>query len=205
MKRLRLGQQTGFTLIELLLAMAIFSAALLIVSAGFVNVVRIHQAGLASRSTQQNARLLLDDVTRTMRNSATVKPVAERIVSGVTVVSRVCFQNGSQILVYAVDTNGNLRQGTTTNPNCPALVIGSNWRTLNDSSVRVMQFTVDSTGRVGPGLGTAMVTMTVASNNNINALDPATNYTTCRPGAGSQFCAVTTVSSTATLRGGDGL
>lgn len=201
----QIKRQEGFTLIELLMAMAIFSAALLIVTTGFINVVRIHQSGLASRSTQQNARMLLEDVTRTVRNSATVKPVAERIVSGVTVISRVCFQNGSQILVYAVDASGNLRQGTTTNPNCPAPVIGANWRILNDSSVRVTQFVVDSTGRVGPGLGTAMVTMTVASNNNINSLDPATNYTTCRPGPGSQFCAVTTVSSTATLRGGDGL
>lgn len=195
--------EAGFSMIELLLAMAIFSMALVIVSAGFINIVRLYQSGLASRSTQQNARLLLEEMSRTVRDSGSATPVAVTTgVGGVTVFSRVCLQNGSRIVVFAVDGAGNLRQGTTTAPNCPAPVFDSSWKTINDSSVRVTQFAVDSTGKVGPAGGTVMMTITVASNNNINNLDPNTNNTTCRPGAGSQFCAVTTLSSTATLRGG---
>lgn len=199
----RWQKQSGFTMIELLLAMAIFSMALVIVSAGFINIVRLYQSGLASRSTQQNARLLLEEVSRTVRDSGSATPVVVTTgVGGVTVVSRVCLQNGSRIVVYAVDGAGNLRQGTTTVPTCPAPAFDSSWKTVNDSTVRVTQFAIDSTGKVGPAGGTVMMTITVASKNNLDNLDDTTNKTTCRPGAGSQFCAVTTLSSTATLRGG---
>jgi prepilin-type N-terminal cleavage/methylation domain-containing protein len=46
-----LTNQAGFTMIELLMAMAVFSFMLMIVSFGFIQVVRIHQSGIASRAT----------------------------------------------------------------------------------------------------------------------------------------------------------
>ncbi len=198
--------KAGFTLIELVMAMAVFSFLLLLVSSGFIQVVRIHQAGIASRSTQQNARLVLDALAKDIRVSA--------LASSATVTSqydRLCLAKGSQTLQYAVDTTtGDLKVNTITPPaagTCPAPANFTGWRTLNDDIVRVEQFRAVTTLPAQPGLGTAMVTLTLASRNNLNALDPASNppRTRCLPGAGSQFCAVTTLSSGATLRGGDGL
>ncbi len=198
MKR-RVLNQTGFTLIELLMAMTVFSFMLLIVSAGFIQVVRIHQSGIASRATQQNARLVLDSIMKNVRVSASAASAnpGQR--------NWLCIAKGSQTLEYAVDPTGNLRQGTIANPapgTCPAPVFNATWRTLNDSAVMVTQFAVTTTPAVDPGLGTAMITLTVVSRNNLNALDPT--QTRCLPGSGSQFCAVTTVSSGSALRGGDG-
>ena len=203
------NNQAGFTLIELLMAMAVFSFMLMLVSAGFIQIVRIYQAGIASRTTQQNARLVLDAIGKDIRVSASAVSAPSAIQS--SQYDLLCLAKGSQTLQYAVDTStGNLKVNTVTNPvagACPAPVNFTGWRTLNDAGVIVEQFKATTTPPVQPGLGTAMVTLTLASRNNLNALDATSNppMTRCLPGAGSQFCAVTTLSSGATLRGGDGL
>ncbi|HSX01673.1 MAG TPA: prepilin-type N-terminal cleavage/methylation domain-containing protein [Candidatus Saccharimonas sp.] len=195
----KLGQE-GFTLVELLVAMAIFSFVLVIVTAGFVQIIRIHQSGIASRATQQQSRLVMDSVIKDIRQSGTAA------VGGTAQLSTLCLTKGSQTLEYAVDINGDLRVGTIAPPAagvCPAAVFTSAWRTLNDTTGQVTQFAATTTPAVTPGLGTAMVVLTIASRNNLNALNAT--KTACLPGSGAQFCAVTTLSSGAALRGGDGL
>jgi len=202
----QMNNEAGFTLIELLMAMTVFSFMLLIVTAGFLQVVRIQQSGIASRTTQQNARLVLDQLMKDVRSGATAS------AGGTVQLGYLCLAKGSQTLEYAVDAAGNLRVGTVANlaagaacPTPPASYLsldGSAWRTLNDTGVKVTQFGVVATPPSPPGLGTAMVTLTMVSRNNLAALDAAGTH--CLPGAGAQFCAVTTLSSGATLRGGDG-
>jgi Tfp pilus assembly protein PilW len=187
-------------MIELLVAMTIFSFVLLIVSAGFVQVVRIHQSGLASRATQQNARLIMDAITKDIRQAATAAS------GGTAQLGTLCLAKGSQTLQYAVDSAGNLRAGTIATPaagTCPAASFTSSWRTLNDAAVQVTQFALTTTPAVNPGLGTSTVTLTVVSRSNLSALD--STQTRCLPGSGAQFCAVTTLTSAAALRGGEGL
>ncbi len=194
-----LRHQQGFTLVELIIAMAVFSFMMVIVSAGFIQVVRIHQSGIASRTTQQNARLVIDAIMKDVRQSA----LAATANPGQ--LNWLCLARGSQTLEYAVDGSGNLRVGAIATPasgTCPAPVFNSTWRTLNDPAVTVTQFAVTTTPPTQPGLGTTMVTLTLASRNNLDALDAT--KTRCLPGAGSQFCAVTTLNSGAALRGGDG-
>ncbi|HSX02369.1 MAG TPA: prepilin-type N-terminal cleavage/methylation domain-containing protein [Candidatus Saccharimonadia bacterium] len=190
--------EAGFTLIELLMAMAVFSFMLMIVTGGFLQVVRIHQAGVASRTTQQNARLVLDGLMKGVRAAATATAMDHGAKD------LLCLARGSQTLEYAVDSSGNLRVGTLSGATCPdpAVITGS-WSTVNDPTVLVSQFDVTTTPPLAPGLGTAMITLTLVSRNNLAALDATQTH--CVPGSGSQFCAVTTLSSGAALRGGDGL
>jgi prepilin-type N-terminal cleavage/methylation domain-containing protein len=191
--------QRGFTLVELLIAMAVFSFMMMIVTAGFVQVVRIHQSGIASRATQQNARLILDAVSKQIRQSGTAIVTA----GGTSQLTQLWLTNGSQ-LEYYVDPSGDLWAGTNVGscgpPSDPDHLPG--WSKLNDPTVAVTQFLATTTAPVHPGMGTVMLTLTLASKNNLDALD--STKTRCLPGAGSQFCAVTTLSSTASLRGGDG-
>jgi prepilin-type N-terminal cleavage/methylation domain-containing protein len=191
----------GFTMIELLMAMAVFSFMMLIVSAGFIQVVRIQQSGIASRTTQQNARLVIDSITKDVRISAAVT------TGNPGQLNWLCLNRGSQTLEYAVDPSGNLQVGAIANPpagTCPVPAFGGTWRTLNDAGTQVTQLTATTTPPIPPGLGTAMVTLTLVSRNNLTALDATKTH--CVGGAsGAQFCAVTTLSSGASLRGGDGL
>jgi prepilin-type N-terminal cleavage/methylation domain-containing protein len=63
-------RQAGFTLVELVVAMAVFSMMLLIVVVGFMNIVRLHNAALASNMAQDNARAAMDDMVRAVRDSS---------------------------------------------------------------------------------------------------------------------------------------
>lgn len=196
--------EAGFSLVELLLAMAVFSFMLLIITAGFINVVRIQQSGVASRSTQQSARLVLDSLMKDVR-AASVARVRETGQN-----DALCLDTGGQTLEYAVDSNGDLRVASigslAASSACPVPVIDSSWRRLGDSPVKTTQFNVVGTDPVNSGLGTVMVTLTLVARSNLDVLntDPVLPGTRCEPGSGAQFCSVTTLSSTASLRGGDG-
>jgi prepilin-type N-terminal cleavage/methylation domain-containing protein len=190
--------QEGFTLIELLVAMTVFTFMLMIVTTGFIQVVRVHQAGIASRTTQQNTRLVMDAVMKDVRQGAAAT------IGGSGNLNTVCLSKGSQATQYAVNGTGYLMSSVITAAAAAACAPPNNftgWKTLNDTSVTVTRFIVTKSAPTGPGMGTVTVTMTMASINNptLNAAKTA-----CLPGAGSQFCAITTLSSTAALRGGDG-
>ncbi len=57
----------GFTIIEILLALAFFAFILGFIVAGFVFVSRSYTSGIIVKEVQENARLLLDDITRELR------------------------------------------------------------------------------------------------------------------------------------------
>jgi prepilin-type N-terminal cleavage/methylation domain-containing protein len=196
---IRLTNQDGFTLVELIIALALFSFMMVFVSMGFIHVIRIHESGVASRTTQQNNRLVMDAISKDVRQAGLAGS------GGPVRLNYLCLRKGSQMLQYAVDTNSNLRVGTITAApgTCPAPAFGASWRTLNDAKVAVTQFAVTTTPATQLGLGSVTVTLTMASRNNLDALD--STRTRCLPGPGSQFCAVTTISSGAALRGGDGI
>jgi prepilin-type N-terminal cleavage/methylation domain-containing protein len=65
--------QRGFTLIELLVAMAVFSFMLLIIVVGFMNIVNVHNAALASNHAQDSARAAMDEMVQGVRDSTGVQ------------------------------------------------------------------------------------------------------------------------------------
>jgi prepilin-type N-terminal cleavage/methylation domain-containing protein len=75
-------QPEGFTLIELVLAMAIFGFMLLLIVAGFINVVRLHNEALASNSAQDSARTATDAIVQAVRGSSgVVSPTVQGVPS----------------------------------------------------------------------------------------------------------------------------
>src|SRR5258705_7656478 len=68
-KRNREMSEQGFTLVELLMAMAVFSFMLLIVVVGFMNIVHLHNQAIASNMAQDNARTVMDEMVRAVRDS----------------------------------------------------------------------------------------------------------------------------------------
>lgn len=57
----------GFTIIELLIATLIFSLVLILVTTGVMQFTRQYYKGVISSSTQNTARAIIDDVTRTIQ------------------------------------------------------------------------------------------------------------------------------------------
>lgn len=57
----------GFTIIELLIATLIFSLVLILVTTGVMQFTRQYYKGIISSGTQNTARAIIDDVTRTIQ------------------------------------------------------------------------------------------------------------------------------------------
>ena len=206
-------QEGGFTLIELVVAMAIFGFMLIIVVAGFINIVQLDQNGLASRAVQQNARLVTDDIEQTIRTSTQAWP----ITSGAN--TTICMNGSNGIVEYTV-SGGILYRGapainlgtldlasSTSCPTPPASVL-SHWTKLNDSSVVTGLLQSFVTPPITGTLGTVLVTvgMEAASDTtddmvHSDSADLTQSSLNCNGNHGSQFCADTTITTAGTLRG----
>lgn len=69
--------QSGFTIIELLIASTISSAILLVITTGIIQFSKQYYKGLITSSTQNTARMLIDDVTRALQyNGGGVTPLS---------------------------------------------------------------------------------------------------------------------------------
>ena len=205
----------GFSLIELLVAMALFSFLLLIVSSGFIGVVRTYQAGVSQRLVQQNSRLIIDDITRTVRIAQKVQVAPGNVsvtlggVPGSLKQDIVCLNTSTGIIVYAVErvAQGRLRQGiypVSTPCAYPSAGTIATWRTLGDVSVMVGKFSVTSTASQGASQQTASIGLSTASIFSQSLLVPVTSTSdfACKPQAGSQYCSVSHFIGTVQLRGG---
>lgn len=76
--------QQGFTLVELLVAMAVFSFVLVIIVVGFMNIVTIHNAALASNQAQDSVRSAMDEMVQAVRDSTGVQSIQNDAPPGVT-------------------------------------------------------------------------------------------------------------------------
>ncbi len=61
--------KTGFTLVELLIASAVFSVILLLATSAILQITRTYQKGLTQSLTQETARAVIEDISRTVQFS----------------------------------------------------------------------------------------------------------------------------------------
>lgn len=59
--------QKGFTIVELLIASAVFSVILLICTVGIIQIGRTYHKGIISGQTQEAARSIMEEITRTIQ------------------------------------------------------------------------------------------------------------------------------------------
>lgn len=211
--RRNLASAGGFSLIELLVAMSVFSFMLLIISTGFIGIIKINQSTNASRLTQQSARLIIETLERKLRASSQVVITPDANPLNYGLFSQLCLFDDSQYTEYIVDTNGDLRQGTLSSlgSSCPAQTQATlnGWNKINTHSlssgatdgVKVRRFLPTATAASGSDGGLVTIQLSMTGQGVADAdLNPA--KTSCLPKSGSQFCSVTTLITTAVLRGG---
>lgn len=187
-------REAGFTLVELLVAMAIFSFMLLIVSSGFINIVRIHNQAVAANFAEDNARTGMDELVRAVRTSNGAIPSAP---------STLCLTNttsGGEIIYYLTAT-GTLTRADSPRvlgvPNCS--VAGStNAQAITSSMVSVTDFSAVA-GTVNTARPQVDLSITVASSNGTTQGSGAS--VTCGPSnANRTFCSAITLKSGAVPR-----
>jgi hypothetical protein len=185
--------------------MAIFSGIMLVVVAGFILVTRMYDAGITSRTTQQNARLIVDDFAKNAHFSG--KP--DTVASGINTAT--CLYTGSNTVVYdfyAPDGSNpqlhNLYRKLITAVTCPTPNVqpDSSWQQINDTTVSVLVFDPQYTAGTGNGHGTETLTVTVGAISNFGLGDLLYKGNACISGAnGSQYCSVSSLKTTVYLNG----
>ena len=188
----RSGFPTGFTLVELIVALAFFSFMLLIVSAGFLQVGKIYQAGVASRRTQQAARGTIDDITREVRAAGTIDPA--------TGVGRLCLVRGSQVIDYVHSGTSLVKKaysGSCASPPAdPGItLVGKDGNLSNNVVMRVFEAETIYNDADQPISVAVTVTITTGAEDLLSA-------NVCNPSdPGTQFCSTTSLTNTISLRG----
>lgn len=76
---------TGFTLVELVVAIAVFSAVITIVSSVFVSAVGSQRKNVGHQDVLDNARFVVESITRSIRQSAIVTPAVSGSSSSITI------------------------------------------------------------------------------------------------------------------------
>jgi prepilin-type N-terminal cleavage/methylation domain-containing protein len=188
----RIDDNAGFTMIELLVAMTVFSFMLAIIVMGFMNIVRLHNQALASNMAQDNARTAIDELVRSVRDSATV--VTPTAVGVPTTSMCLASSTGVQQIYYLV-------AGVLTRADDCATK--SNPVAITSSSVNVANFQATLvTG--GPQIVKPEVQLTVTVGTSTTGPALTTNSGAnikCGPtSAERQFCSVVTLTSGAVPR-----
>jgi prepilin-type N-terminal cleavage/methylation domain-containing protein len=183
-------KQDGFTLVELVIAMAVFSFMLLIITAGFMNIVRMHNMAIASNYAQDNARTAMDELVRAVRDSTTMAVTND---AGGTGLDELCVSDatGSK-KVYYVQSKVLYRA-----TGCPSP--GTNKQAITNSYVAVKFISAAPTNDASLPKPAYEITLTVGSDNSTTG--GAGTATTCTGNAQSrQFCSVVTLTSGAVPR-----
>lgn len=200
---MKIRGQEGFSLVELTIAMAVFSFMLLIVSKGFLQVLRVQQAGVASRNTQQNARLIMEQMTREARSAFDV-----HIQPGIGSTQTICMVTaGGLSEYYVVLVSGIPRLYRGTRDYNSGYVAGvcqppTATQVLSSANVKV----VDLSGLVTNPVPVAGEPAPIPSLNMTIKLASATGQLDasglkCDAGFNNQFCSVTSLTSSISLRG----
>jgi prepilin-type N-terminal cleavage/methylation domain-containing protein len=196
-----MSDSRGFTLIELVMAMAVFSFMLLVVLAGFDNIIQLHNGAVEANAAQDNATGAINALVSDVRASSQVVTPAPG-PSLPSSASSLCLLTASGGWEYfQVVTN------TLVSPNTKILYmsdncsnIASNAVALTSADVQVANFqaTVETGGPSAPEQE-VQVTITVASNNNSTFGSGAA--TKCdNDEQDREFCSVVTLTSGAVPR-----
>lgn len=190
-------EQVGFTILELMIATMVFSVILLVVAAGILSFTKQYIKGITKSNTQAVARSVMADVVQNIQFSGGT--VATNNLTPIqTCIGNVVYyyEYGQQV---TATQHGLVKDGSG---GCAAAGMAS-FSSLSSSQyemlgkgMRLAEFSVDTSSDQG-----AAVTVNVVSgdddvlidNSGKTAADAGFDWTDnvhCKSGAGSQFCAV---------------
>lgn len=200
--------QCGFTIVELMIATMVFSTILLTITYGVISFTKSYYKGLNSSTTQNSARSVMDTIAQAIQFSG--KPITPTTSTDGTYF---CAGGNAYIFNAGVAYTGSNAAAT---PGVYEYPVG-------DTCTNVVSYT-DGRGRqlIGKNMRVALLTVTPAAGvdraysvairllygSGGPAADPGADlFTTttgptaqCKVQAGSQFCAVSALSTTVVRR-----
>ncbi len=198
MKYNRQTRSEGFTLIELLIATTVFSVILLVIATGIIQIGNgYYKASLMAR-TQAATRNIMDEVSRGLQFSGSAySGTSVTVGTGYHCLNGVRYNYGMQNPVTT--SYRALVADVAPNP-CSAnssLLTGSpsaGQRSLVPENMRLQKFTIVENATNHSF--TITVKIIAAADTGLIANPTNANDSTCKGGIGSQFCAVSELSTT---------
>lgn len=200
----------GFTLLELMIATSVFAVILLVVTAGILSFTRQYYKGVVASTTQNTAREIMSELTQSIQFGSTIQSgLGGGGVSGFCVDNKLfsftpdvqVTDNGgvaAQHQGYHALVRSQLAGGCNSStvpvalPNSANLPAGE--RELVANHMRLAALTVTPLTAGGP-LYSVHVRVVYGDDDLLNG-----THTTCKGGIGSQFCAVSDLTTTVQKR-----
>ena len=99
-------RQAGFTLVELIVAVGVFAAVVVAVSTIFTSVVNSQRKNVNNEEVLDNARFVLENMARAIRQSMITVPAVGGSASGITINHPI-----KGVIAYSLD-NGHIKENT---------------------------------------------------------------------------------------------
>ncbi|HEY8999430.1 MAG TPA: prepilin-type N-terminal cleavage/methylation domain-containing protein [Candidatus Saccharimonadales bacterium] len=204
----------GFTIVELMIATAVFSVVLLLATSGLLQITRTYYKGVTEANTQNTARTIIGTVAQAIQfDGGTVQPTNG---SNPRTTYDFCVGNtrfryylGSELMTSptSVQTYHALLQdsaagctsgadGSSINSSSVSCTTATNCSELVSPNMRLSQFSVTS---LGSNLYQIKVTVVYGDDDLLDS--PTSTSPNCLGvEAGTQFCAVSKISTTVLKR-----
>lgn len=200
------GGQRGFTIIELLVATMVFSVVLLIVTAGILQIARVYYKGVTEAATQNTARSIMDQIAQNIQfNGGAVTETASSPAPGTDYAFCIGNQQFSYRLGWQVENSPNatvnqiwhgLVQNTVAgcvSSTAPQTLSNQTvtGRDLMEPHMRLANLVVDNVGNNQYKVQVRIV----YGDNDLLSNPTATNANCQNIRSGTQFCAVSDLST----------
>lgn len=136
--------ENGFTMIELLVAMTVFSFMLLIISIGFINVVKVHNAAIAANLTQDSSNSAMQAMVQAVRNSAGIASIVPNPLN-TAYGDQLCLKTSGVNQLYLINTSQVLERYDTDNA-CTSRSAGQPLTSASNVQATFFKATIETTG-----------------------------------------------------------
>lgn len=215
MKPVKRKNINGFTIIELMIATAVFSVILLVTSAGVIAIGRSYYKSLTSTRVQEAARAVMDDVSRSMQFTNTNAVLKSPDEDPPNPKKAKCFGPDRYTYVINQKVEGGqhaLYRDKTPSTGCVPSDYNTSGKEMLGTNMRLLQFDIspDNPFRIILKVAYGDDDLLTHYDNSGNKIDlngdtkkdeVDAQLALCKTGiAGSNFCAVSQLETTATSR-----
>lgn len=200
-------KQAGFTIIELLIATAIFAIIMIVITVAVLQFSRQYYKGVVSSSTQSTARTLIDDVTRAIQfNGGAVSVIPNGYCIGTA--KRYSYALNRQVIDNSPDSakhqglhglvSDTVSGCNTSTTALPVASLGSlttpNARELLGQRMRLTKFDITNNSEL------YTITVRIVYGDDEVLTSTTDPNMSCKSNAGSQFCAVSELTTSVRKR-----
>jgi len=209
--KLRLGNK-GFTLVELMIATAVFGTVLLMVTMAVLQFTRVYYKGVTQANTQDTARAIIDRLSPGIQFNGGLVTATNAAPSAGTPYAfcvgnqQYSYTTGTQLAdspiasqtphALVVDEAAGCNSSTPAQNVRTAAVAG---RELLAPKMRLARMKVEPVG-VSPDPRVFKISVKVVFGDDVLLSNPTAENAACKTQQGSQFCAVSDITTVVTKR-----